>query len=250
MKIPEPTLPAYLDYLKLRYLREHYAALADQAAREQWPPVQYLTRLIEGEALARLDRATQKRLQHARLPLLKTLDQFDWSWPKKINRPQVQNLFRLAWVGDKANVVLLGGVGLGKTHLALALAHAACLQGHSVLFTTAVDIINGLAAAQTAGRLKPELKRYLKPAVLAVDELGYLPIDKLGADLLFQVFSQRYEHGSLLLTSNQPYKHWARIFNNDSILTSAVLDRLLHRAETVIIEGKSYRMKDQLPQEE
>jgi DNA replication protein DnaC len=249
MKLPDSNLDSYLDYLKLAYLRHHYASLADQAAREQWPPVQYLSRLIEGEALARLDRRTQKRLQDARFPLLKTLDQFDWSWPKKINRPQVQNLFRLAWVADKANVVFLGGVGLGKTHLAIALAHEACLRGHAVLFTTAVDIINSLAAAQTVGRLKPELKRYLKPAVLAVDELGYLPIDKLGADLLFQVFSQRYEHGSLLLTSNQPYKHWAKIFNNDSTLTSAVLDRLLHHAETVVLEGKSYRMKDQLPEE-
>src|SRR5271154_3689237 len=96
------------------------------------------------------------------------------------------------------------------------------------------------------GRLKNELKRYLKPTILAVDELGYLPIDKSGADLLFQVISQRYEQGSILLTTNQPYKHWAKIFNNDSTLTSAVLDRLLHHAETVIIEGKSYRMKDQI----
>jgi DNA replication protein DnaC len=114
------------------------------------------------------------------------------------------------------------------------------------LFTTAVDIINTLTAAQTVGRLKNELKHYLKPTILAVDELGYLPIDKAGADLLFQVISQRYEQGSILLTTNQPYKHWPKIFNNDSTLTSAVLDRLLHHAETVIIDGKSYRMKDQI----
>jgi DNA replication protein DnaC len=110
----------------------------------------------------------------------------------------------------------------------------------------AVDIINTLTAAQTVGRLKNELKHYLKPTILAVDELGYLPIDKAGADLLFQVISQRYEQGSILLTTNQPYKHCPTIFNNDSTLTSAVLDRLLHHAETVIIEGKSYRMKDQI----
>ena len=103
-----------------------------------------------------------------------------------------------------------------------------------------------VTAAQTVGRLKNELKHFLKPTILAVDELGYLPIDKAGADLLFQVISQRYEQGSILLTTNQPYKHWPKIFNNDSALTSAVLDRLLHRAETVIIEGKSYRMKDQI----
>lgn len=248
MKPNEETLAAHLAYLKLPHINQNFQSQADQAAREQWSPVQYLSRLIEGEALARMDRATQKRIQAARFPVLKTLEQFDWSWPKKINRAQVQNLFRLAWVEDKANVILLGGVGLGKSHLATALAHEACLRGHSVLFTTAVDIINTLAAAQTVGRLKAELKQYLKPKVLAIDEVGYLPIDKAGADLLFQVFSQRYERGALLLTTNQPYKNWARIFNNDSVIASAVLDRLLHHAETVVIEGKSYRMKDQIPE--
>jgi len=245
----EAQLQSHLAQLKLAYLQEHYQSLADEAAQNQWTPVEYLRRLVEGEALRQQDRLVQRRIAAARFPVLKTLDQFDWSWPKKINRAQVQNLFRLAWIPDKANVVLLGGVGLGKTHLATALAHEACLRGHSVLFTTAVDIINCRAAAQTVGRLKTELKRYLKPAVLAVDELGYLPIDKTGADLLFQVFSQRYERGSLLLTTNQPYKHWAKLFNNDAILTSAVLDRVLHHAESVIIEGRSYRMKDQLPEE-
>jgi DNA replication protein DnaC len=244
----EQTLASHLAYLKLHYLQEHCHALADQAAREQWSALQYLARLIEGEALARQDRAIQKRLKEARFPMVKTLEQFDWSWPKRVNRAQVQNLFRLGWVNEKANVVLLGGCGLGKTHLATALAREACLHGYSVLFTTAVDIINSLAAAQTVGRLKLELKRYLKPGLLAIDELGYLPIDKAGADLLFQIFSHRYERGSLLITTNQPYKHWAKIFNNDTTITSAVLDRLLHHAETIVLEGRSYRMKDQLPE--
>ena len=114
-----------------------------------------------------------------------------------------------------------------------------------MLFTTAVDIINTLAAAQSAGRLKREFQRYLKPTVLIVDELGYLPIDKHGADLLFQIISQRYERASMVISTNRVYKHWAQIFNNDSTLTSAILDRVLHHAETVIIEGTSYRMKDQ-----
>ncbi len=248
MKPLEQTLAGHLSYLKLHHLKEHFQALADQAAREHWSALQYLARLVEGEALARQDRATQKRLKEARFPMVKTLEQFDWSWPKKINRPQVQNLFRLGWIGQKANVVFLGGCGIGKTHLATALAREACLQGHSVLFTTAVDIINSLAAAQALGRLKLELKRYLKPGLLAVDELGYLPIDKTGADLLFQIFSHRYERGSLLITTNQPYKQWPKIFNNDTTITSAVLDRLLHHAETIVLEGRSYRMKDQLPE--
>jgi DNA replication protein DnaC len=123
---------------------------------------------------------------------------------------------------------------------------AACLNGHAVLFTTAVDIINTLAAAQSAGRLKREFQRYLKPAVLIVDELGYLPIDKHGADLLFQIISQRYERAPMVITTNRAYKHWSQIFNNDSTLTSAILDRVLHHADTVIIEGKSFRMKDEI----
>ena len=249
MNPADHTLAGYLAYLRLHDIHQHYQPLADQASREDWTHVQYLSRLVEGEALARMDRATQKRLRDARFPVLKTLEQFDGSWPKKINRAQVQNLFRLAWINDHANVVFLGGVGLGKTHLACALGHATCLAGHTVLCTTAVDIINSLGAAQSTGRLKAELQRYLKPAVLAIDELGYLPIDKTGADLLFQIFSQRYERGSLLITTNQPYKHWARLFNNDSTLTSAVLDRVLHHAETILIEGTSYRMKDQVSEE-
>ena len=140
----------------------------------------------------------------------------------------------------------MGGVGLGKTHLATALAYEACLAGHSVLFTTAIDIVNTMVAAQATNRIKAELKKYLRPDILQVDELGYLPIDKAGADFLFQVFSQRYEHGSTIVTTNQAYKHWAKMFNNDPSLTSALLDRLLHHAETVRIEGKSYRMKDQI----
>ena len=115
-----------------------------------------------------------------------------------------------------------------------------------MLFASAIDIVNTLAAARKTGRLKDELKRYVRPSVLLVDELGYLPIDKTGADLLFQVISQRYEHGSIILTTNKIYKKWAPTFNNDNTLTSAVLDRLLHHAETVCIEGKSYRMKDRI----
>ncbi len=137
-------------------------------------------------------------------------------------------------------------VGLGKTHLATALAYEACLKGHSVLFTTAVDAINSLLAAQSTGRLKTELNKYLKPKLLVLDEIGYLPIDKIGADLMFQIVSHRYEHGSMIITSNRPYKKWPEVFNNDTTLTSALLDRLLHHAETVLIEGSSYRMKERI----
>ena len=246
MKHDHDQLLAWLLYLKLAYFREYHQSLAKEAAEKSWSHLDFLSRLAEGESLRRKDKATKRRIQAARFPFVRTLQQFNWSWPTKINRTQVQNLFRLSFLKDKGNVVFMGGVGLGKTHLATALAYEACLAGHTVLFTTAIDIINTLTAAQSTNRLKSELKKYLSPDILQVDELGYLPIDKTGADLLFQVFSQRYERGSTILTTNQAYKHWAKIFNNDATLTSAVLDRLLHHAETVRIEGKSYRMKDQI----
>ena len=246
-KPPMPdNLPAHLDYLKLVFVREHYEPVAREAAEAHWGHVDYLASLMEGEALEHQQRSIQRRIRQARFPVIKTLEPFQWTWPRKINRLQVQNLFRLKFIEDQANVIFLGGVGLGKTHLASALGYAACQKNHSVLFATAVDLINTLAAAQRAGRLKTAFSRYLRPAILVLDELGYLPIDKTGADLLFQIISQRYERGSIIVTSNRVFKKWPEIFNNDSILTSALLDRLLHHAETVLIEGKSYRMKDRI----
>jgi len=246
VKEQEQRLQEQLQAMRLSYLHEQYAALAAEAAQKHWTHVDYLARLIDGESQTRHQRAVQRRILAARFPTIKLLEDFQWSWPKKINRAQIQNLFRLAFVPDKVNVIFVGGVGIGKTHLASALGHAACLAGHSVRFTTAVDIINTLTAAQINHRLKTELKKLISPSVLVIDEVGYLPIDKTGADLLFQVISQRYEQGSIVLTTNQPYNSWPKLFNNDATLTSAVLDRLLHHAETVVLEGKSYRMKDQI----
>jgi DNA replication protein DnaC len=237
-------LDQQLKYLKLRFIRENYEPIAKQAAEKQWTHVQYLTELILAQTNQRRDRAIERRICQARIPQIKTLEQFDWSWPKKINQQQVRNLFRLKWIEDKSNVIFLSGVGLGKTHFATALGYEACLKGYSVLFTTAVEAINNLATARTAGRLKQELNKYLKPDLVVCDELGYLPIDKTGADLLFQVISHRYEKGSLIITTNRDFKDWPEIFNNDSTLTSALLDRLLHHTETVVIEGDSYRMKE------
>ncbi len=244
--LPPESLPAHLQYQKLAFILENYQDLAQQAAEEQWDHIGFLARLVEGEALLRTERSIQRRVRLARFPVIKTMDQFQWSWPKKINRPHIQNLLRLNFIEQKANVVFIGGVGLGKSHLATALGYNACLKGYSVLFAGAIDTVNNLAAAKRAGRLKQELNKYLKPSLLILDELGYLPIDKTGADLLFQIISQRYERGAIVITSNRVFKQWPEIFNNDSTLTSAVLDRLLHHAETVIIEGKSYRMKDQI----
>jgi DNA replication protein DnaC len=245
-KTNDSELCEQLQYLKLTSILEHYQPEARAAAEHQLDHVDYLARLVDGEAQQRQDRSIARRIKLARFPIVKTLEEFDWNWPKNINRLQVQNLFRLAFVEENANVIFVGGVGLGKTHLCAALGHTACLKGHSALFASAIDIINTLSAAQNAGGLKAELKKYLRPAVLIIDELGYLPIDKKGADLLFQVISHRYECGSIILSTNKEFKKWAPIFNNDSTLTSAILDRLLHHSETVTIEGKSYRMKDRI----
>ena len=235
-----------LAYLNLQFIQQHFEELACQAAKNQSSHLDFLCRLIEGETDRRRDGATQRRIRQARFPVIKTLEQFNFNWPAKINRDQVLNLFRLKFVEDKANIILVGGVGLGKSHLGIALGYAACLAGHSVLFTTAIDIINKLSAAQNAGHFVSEQKKYLRPGILVVDELGYLPIDKHGADLLFQIISQRYERGSIILTTNKIYKNWPSMFNNDSTFASAILDRVLHHSETVIIEGKSYRMKDRI----
>ncbi len=240
------TLDEQLAYLNLPFVQGHFEDLARQAAQGSWSHVQYLSRLVEGETARRQDRSRLRRIQQARFPVLKTLEQFDFTWPTKINRLQVQNLFRLKFLEDKANVVLVGGVGLGKSHLAIALGYAACEAGFHVRFTTAVAAINALSAAHGAGRLASELRKYQRPGLLVIDELGYLPIDKQGADLLFQIISERYERGSIVLNTNKAFKHWPSIFNNDATLTSAILDRVLHHAETVIIEGKSYRMKDRI----
>lgn len=235
-----------LEYLKLRYILENHAEAGKQAARKSWSHIDYLANLIAGEAALRRDRSVQRRINQARFPVLKTIENFLWSWPKKINQPAVRHLLHLGFIDDKSNVIFLGGVGVGKTHLATAIGYQACRKRHSVLFSTAIDVINNMAAAQKAGTLKNEIKKYLRPDLLILDELGYLPIDKAGADLLFQVISHRYERGAIIVTSNRAYKHWPEIFNNDSTLTSALLDRLLHHSETMIIEGESYRMKDRV----
>jgi DNA replication protein DnaC len=235
-----------LKTLQLIYPLENLEALTREAAQRAWSHQAYLDRLLEGECQRREINGIARRIKNARFPVPKALEGFDWNWPKKINRPQVQNLLRLAFLEEHVNAIFIGGVGLGKTHLATALGREACEKGHSVLFTTAVDIVNTLGAAQIARNLRQEIKRYTRPDLLIIDELGYLPIDKLGGDLLFQVFSDRYERGSVVITTNKIYKHWPSIFNNDATLTSAVLDRLLHHAETLIIEGPSYRMKDRI----
>jgi DNA replication protein DnaC len=247
MKTNHAMLDAHLDSLRLLFCKEHCRPAAAKAAKDSLSHLDYFAKLIEGEAAARSDRAVARRLKTARFPVVKTLDSFRWDWPKKINRLEVQHLFTLQFMRDHGNVIFLGLVGLGKTHLASALGYAACQQGHSVLFTTAIEAINSLHSAQLKGALKPELRRYTAPDLLILDEVGYLPIDQRGADLLFQIISARYERGSIILTTNKTFKQWPSIFNGDATITAAVLDRLLHHGRHIIIEGSSFRMKDRPP---
>lgn len=237
-------LETNLANLKLKYFLENYQAAAQLAAETQMPYIEFLTELIDGEAAERNERAVERRLRNSKLPFEKSMDQFQWSHPEKINRLQIENLMRLDFINKKANVLIVGGSGVGKSHIASALTRQACLKGYNALFTSAIEIVNYLTAAKAANCLDKALKRYLRPDIICCDEVGYLPIDKLGCNLLFQVVSQRYERGSIIITSNKPFKNWIEIFHNDAAVTSAILDRLLHHSEVVIIEGKSYRMKN------
>ena len=167
------SMQAKLTALNLPFMRENCQPLAKSAADKHWSHLDYFTELLNGEAAAREDRRVQRCINQARFPVLKTIDQFDWHWPTKINRPQIQNLFHLDFVAKRANIVFISGTGLGKSHLMTALGYAACQRGHSVLFTGAIDIINTLAAAQATGGLKRALAAYVKPELLCIDELGY-----------------------------------------------------------------------------
>ncbi len=240
-----PELSEQLHYLRLPVMRSQAADLSRKAAREGWDPLRYLGTLVGMEAGARRDKSALRRIAMARFPVIKTLESFDWTWPGRINRDLVESLFELRFVDRHANVLLFGNPGLGKSHIATALGYSAALAGHSVLFANAIDVVNKLHAAAATHSLPTALRTYAKPEILILDELGYLPLDKRGGDLLFQVISQRYERGSIVLTTNKPPAEWPATFNNDAALATAIIDRLSHHCHTIVIEGKSYRMRAQ-----
>ena len=233
-----------LKYLKLAFFRQHHQELAAEAAQNNSSHQDYLRQLVTGETQRRFDHGTQRRIKTARFPMIKTLADFNWSWPKTINQAQIQLLFQLDFIDKGANVIFIGGVGLGKTHLAIALGYAACLQGHPVLFSSAIGLINSLHSLK-GPHFQKQLAKFLRPSLLVVDEIGFLPIDKQGADLLFQVISERYQRSApIVLTSNLVFSQWPGIFNHEAATTSAVLDRLLHRAEVIEIHGRSFRTRN------
>jgi DNA replication protein DnaC len=230
--------------LKLHRIAAVYREVLDEAARKQSSMLEVLATLIAEEALARGQRALQRRIDRARLPKRKTLEEYDFSFPKRIPKQAVLRLFDCDFVAQHACAVLIGPTGMGKTHLLNALGHTACERGLSVRFTRVVEMINTLTTAQINGTLEKTLKQYTTPELLLLDELGYLPIDKRGADLLFQVVATRYERGSIVVSTNRAFRDWGAIFDVDNTLATAMIDRLMHHGEAIVIRGDSYRMKD------
>lgn len=242
-RIKPATLDQNLEYLRLRRIAEIHTEAAAEAGRKGLSHLQFLEHIIDEEATARFERSVQAKIKRARIPVHKTIDNFDWTFPKKIPRQRILNLLDLEFITSRKNVILLGPTGVGKSHLAQAIAYQACLAGIPTLFSTAIDIINQLNASLSDKSFIRTLKRFTSPGLLVCDELGYLPVDKQGADLLFQIISARYERGSIVLTSNRAFKDWGKTFNNDNTIASAVIDRLAHHSEVILIEGDSYRMK-------
>lgn len=233
-----------LETLKLSRIAETYEELLDEAAAEGWSFLKTLTHLVGNEAAERSQRALQRRIKRARLPKLKTLAEYDFKFPRRIPKQRILRVFDCDFVEQQRNYVFVGNQGTGKTHFLTALGYVACDNGIAVRFTRAVDMINDLTQAQLAGTLGKALKTYTNPPLLLLDELGYLPVDKRGADLLFQVVAARYETGSIVLTTNRIFKKWGAILDVDNTLATALIDRLMHHGEAIVIDGDSYRMKD------
>ena len=231
-----------LHYLKLDFISENIEELVKEAINEKTSILNFFEKIISAEVAQKKQRATELIIKGAKIPVIKTLDNFYFSHPDKIDAEKIRFLFRLNFIDKKENIIFCGGVGTGKSHLASALAYKACTKGYTVVFTTAVDLINRLKLAKMENNLTKVMHKYIKPNLIILDELGYMPIDKEACDLFFQVISNRYEQGSIIITTNRPYKKWPIIFNNDATVTSAILDRLLHHVETITIEGPSYRM--------
>lgn len=232
-----------LRYLKLITIRKIYEEEAKIAASSNLSYLQYFEKLIIEEMNDKMSRAIRKRIIKAKFPVIKTIDEYDFNYPAKINRQQVLKLFDIRFVEERNNVIFLGSTGVGKSHLGIALGYSCCQKNIWVRYTTAIDIVNDLYASLSDGTFQIKLLKYIKPNVLIIDELGYLPIDKKGADFIFQVISKRYEKGSIVLTSNLAFKEWGKIFS-DNTTASAIIDRLVHHAEIIKIEGESYRLKE------
>jgi len=227
-------LRARAQRLGLHGLISEWSELGEQA---------WVERLIAVEEVERQKRSLDARIKKARFGRFKPMADFDWKWPTKIDREGIEELFNLDFLADGANVILLGPNGTGKTMIGRNLAHRAVLRGETVLFTTASEMLNDLAAQTSGAALTRRLKRYTTPRLLHIDEVGYLSYDARHADLLFEVVTRRYEQRSIVLTTNKAFAEWSEVFPNAACVVTLV-DRLIHRSEILAIEGESYRLKE------
>ncbi len=231
------------DALKLEHLAAQCDALLEQAAKKDLGYRELLTDALRCEWQGRKLKSTESRLAQARLPWLKTLEQFDFGFQPSIDRKVVRELAAVGFVGRAENIVLLGPPGVGKTHLAIALGIKAAEAGHRILFLTLEQLMTKLKRAEQENRLDKQLQQLTYPKVLILDEIGYLPLSRDDASLFFRLVAKRYEKAPIILTSNKSFIDWGEIFG-DPVLATAILDRLLHHATTLNIKGESYRLKE------
>jgi DNA replication protein DnaC len=241
-EVPQVLLAHHLKALKLPTFLREYDKLARQCAAEGVDHPRYLLRLAELELLDRERRTVERRIKEARFPTVKSLDSFDFPAIPSLNKSLVLELARSEYVSRRENIIVLGNSGTGKTHIALGLGLAACQKGLSVGFTTAAGLVHELLEARDEKRLLRLQRQLAAYKLLIVDELGYVPLSPSGAELLFEVFSQRYERGSTIVTSNLPFDEWTSVFASER-LTGALLDRLTHHVHILEMNGDSYRLK-------